>query len=388
MLIPYGKQDITEEDLSLVIETLKSDFLTQGPRVPEFEKKLRMYCNAEHAVAFNSATSALHAACFSLGLGKNDYLWTSPITFVASANCALYCGAKVDFVDIDKDTFNMCPEKLEEKLEEASKVGKLPKIVVPVHLGGQSCDMKKIYDLSKKYGFKIIEDASHAIGGKYNKENIGNCKYSEITVFSFHPVKIITSGEGGMATTNNPDLNSKLEIFRSHGITRNTEMMKNDSHGPWYYEQLDLGYNYRLTDIHAALGISQFNRLDKYVNKRHKISKRYNKLLKDLPMIKHQHQIEESFSAYHLYIITINDSDIKIKHKEIFESLISRGIGVNIHYIPVHLQPFYKELGFKYGDFIESENYYSKAISLPLFPTMIESEQDKVIESLYEIIDF
>lgn len=386
MYIPYGKQDVTQEDIDAVVETLKSDFLTQGPKVQEFEDKLIKYCNAGNAVAFNSATSALHAACSALNLGPNDYLWTSPVTFVASANSALYCGANVDFVDIDKYTFNMCPIKLESKLEKASIEGKLPKIVMPVHLGGQSCDMQKIYDLSIKYGFKIIEDASHAIGGKYNNEKIGNCKYSEVTVFSFHPVKIITSCEGGMAMTNDIQIKQKLENFRTHGITRDQEMMTQDSHGSWYYEQIELGYNYRISDIHAALGVSQLNRLDSYVNKRHKIANRYNELLKGTQIIHHQQQNANTYTSYHLYIITVDCSAINISHKEIFEGLRSKGIGVNIHYIPVHLQPYYKDLGFQKGSFVESENYYSKAISLPLFPTMSDADQNKVVNSLLQII--
>ena len=387
MYIPYGKQEVTQDDIDAVIETLKSDFLTQGPKVVEFENKIKKYCNSDHSVAFNSATSALHAACFSLELGPGDYLWTSPITFVASANCALYCGANIDFVDINPKTFNMCESKLEAKLKQAEKEGKLPKIVIPVHLAGQSCNMKAIYDLSQKYGFKIIEDASHAIGGKYLNENIGNCKYSDITIFSFHPVKIITTGEGGMALTNNSEINITLKNFRTHGITREERLMKNNIHGSWYYEQINLGFNYRISDIQAALGISQLNRLDSYVQKRHKIAKKYDELFKNNSNIFHQKQMSECYSAYHLYIINLDTMNLKINHKDVFEELRKRQIGVNIHYIPVHLHPYYKDLGFKKGDLPQSEDYYSKAISLPIFPTITENEQDMVVNSLNEIIN-
>lgn len=360
-MIPYGRQDINQEDIDTVVNVLKSDFLTQGPAVPEFEQAVTSYCEAKYSVAVNSATSALHIACLALGLGKGDVLWTTPITFVASANCGLYCGADVDFVDIDPDTYNMSASKLEVKLIQAKKDNNLPKIVIPVHFAGQSCDMKRIYELSQTYGFNIIEDASHAIGGMYLGKPVGNCKFSDITVFSFHPVKIITTAEGGLATTNSAKLASKMELFRSHGVTRNPELMTKESDGDWYYQQIELGFNYRMTDIQAALGISQMKRLNEFVTRRHVLAKRYNELLTDLPItIPWQHP--DSYSGLHLYVIRLHLDKIELTHRDVFESLREQGIGVNLHYIPVHTQPYYQNLGFKPGDFPEAECYYWKSV--------------------------
>jgi UDP-4-amino-4,6-dideoxy-N-acetyl-beta-L-altrosamine transaminase len=380
-VIPYGRQDITTEDIQAVKSVLESDYLTQGPAVPAFEKKVADYCDTSHAVAVNSATSALHIACLALGLGPGDMLWTSPITFVASANCALYCGAEVDFVDIDPGTANLSVAKLEEKLKEAAKSGKLPKIVIPVHLCGQPCEMKRIWELSKEYRFRIIEDASHAIGAKYQGEPVGNCHYSDITIFSFHPVKIITTGEGGMALTNDAKLAEKMLLFRSHGITRDPALMNHEPDGPWYYQQIELGYNYRMTDIQGALGISQMERLDMYVSRRHEIANRYHRLLVDAPvntLVQHP----DSYSAYHLYVIRLKLEKIKRTHQEIFQSLRDQGIGVNLHYIPVHTQPYYQKMGFNLGDFPESERYYAEAISLPMYAGLTDREQDQVVEAL------
>ena len=381
-MIPYGRQDVTQADIDAVVEALQSDFLTQGPQVQKFEKAVAKYCNAKHAIAVNSATSALHLACLSLGLKKGDWLWTSSITFVASANCGLYCGAKVDFVDIDPATYNLCPKALKKKLIHAKKVGRLPKIVIPVHLCGQACDMKAIHALSEEYNFKIIEDASHAIGGKYLNKAVGNCKYSDITIFSFHPVKIITTGEGGMALTNSTRLAERLSLLRSHGITRDPSQMTHEADGEWYYQQVDLGFNYRMTDIQAALGLSQLERLDDYVSRRHELAIRYNEMLKDLPLvIPYQHN--DGYSSFHLYIIRLKNRN---KHKQIFEYLRKDKIGVNLHYIPVHTQPYYRQMDIEFTDLEQSESYYKDAISLPLYPAMTEQQQDFVIESLCEAL--
>ena len=377
--IPYGRQDISEADIQAVIDVLKSDFLTQGPAVPAFETAVSEYCGARHAFAVNSATSALHIACLALGVGPGDVVWTSPITFVASANCALYCGAKVDFVDIDPRTYNLSVAALEQKLQTAERDGTLPKVVIPVHLCGQSCEMAAIHALSQKYGFKIIEDASHAIGGKYRNQPIGNFRYSDITVFSFHPVKIITTAEGGMALTNDVELAEKLALLRSHGITRDPAQMTHQADGPWYYQQIALGYNYRMTDIQAALGLSQLARLDQFVANRHHLAARYDNSLSALPVgIPWQHP--DNYSALHLYPITVADNI----RSNVFEGLRAAGIGVNVHYIPVHLQPHYRKLGFQPGDFPEAERYYRAAISLPLYATLTEANQDRVLEALSE----
>lgn len=383
-MIPYGRQEINQDDIDAVVAVLKSDFLTQGPAVPLFEDAVSTFVGAKHAIAANSATSALHIACISLGLGSNDWLWTTPITFVASANCGLYCGAKVDFIDIDPKTYNICPEALERKLVFAQKNGCLPKVVIPVHLCGQSCDMKAIYALSKRFGFKILEDASHAIGGKYCGEFIGNCRYSDITVFSFHPVKIITTGEGGMALTNDELLAQRMTILRSHGITRDPNLMTHESDGPWYYQQIELGYNYRMTDLQAALGLSQMSRLVEYVSLRRERVKRYNTALSNLPIIL-PWQHPDSYSAFHLYVIRIDSAKSLLSHSQLFSAIRAAGIGVNLHYIPVHLQPYYRKMGFKPKDFPVAEKYYEEAISLPLYPSLTKDDQEIVIESLQKI---
>ena len=380
-LIPYGRQNIDQNDIDAVIEVLRSDFLTQGPAVQLFENEVANYCGASCAVAVNSATSALHIACLALGVGKGDTVWTSPITFVASANCALYCGAEVDFIDIDPDTYNISIECLTSKLAQAAKTGLLPKVVIPVHLCGQSCDMAAIYSLSQQYGFKVIEDASHAIGGRYKNELIGNCRYCDITVFSFHPVKVITTGEGGIALTNDHSLAEKLQLLRSHGITRDPDKMSHQADGPWYYQQIALGYNYRMTDLQAALGISQMKRLNLFIARRHELFSRYEKLLANLPL-KLPRQHPDCYSALHLYVIRLNLKMIKSTHKEVFESLRESGIGVNLHYIPVHTQPYYQRMGFKSEDFPEAHRYYTEAISLPIYPSMSEEQQDSVICAL------
>ena len=384
-MIPYGKQDINQSDIDTVINVLKSDFLTQGPQVPLFEKTVAEYCGAEFGVAVNSATSALHVACLALGLGKGDYLWTSPNTFVASANCGLYCGAQVDFVDIDPLTYNLSPEELEKKLIQAKQYNKLPKIVIPVHFAGQSCDMRKIYSLSREYGFKIIEDASHAIGGKYLDQPIGGCQYSDITVFSFHPVKIITTAEGGLATTNNKKLSERMQLFRSHGVTRDPGLMTKEAEGSWYYQQVELGFNYRMTELQAALGVSQMRRLDEFIVKRHKLQERYDLLLEDLPIIK-PYQDKDSYSALHLYPIKIQVNKVKNTKKEIFEALRKNGISVSVHYIPVHTQPYYENIGFKKGCYPNAESYYQRSISIPLYFGLTLEQQDKVIESLKQVL--
>lgn len=380
-MIPYGKQEITQQDIDSVVNVLKSDFLTQGPQVPLFESKISHKVGVKHALAVNSATSALHIACLALGLKAGDMLWTVPNTFVASANCALYCGARVDFVDINPDSYNICVDALEEKLKNARATGNLPKILVAVHLCGQSCDMEAINKLSVIYGFNVIEDASHAIGGKYKGENIGNCKYSDITVFSFHPVKIITTAEGGMALTNDDRLASMMNLLRSHGITRDENLMVGDSHGPWYYEQLELGFNYRMTELQAALGVSQLSRLDDFVAKRHDLAGQYNNSLADLPVIL-PWQDPDSYSSYHLYVIRIKTGETRKSHREIFECLRDQGIGVNLHYIPVYLHPYYRQMGYTQGYCIEAERYYSDAISIPLYPNLTKDNQLLVVNAL------
>ena len=361
-----------------MVKILKSEFLTQGPQVKIFEKAISDYCNVKYSIAVNSATSALHLSCLSLGLKKDDWVWTSPITFVASANCAFYCGANVDLVDIDPKTYNICVESLEKKLKKAKEESKLPKIVIPVHLAGQSCDMKSIHALSKQYGFKIIEDASHAIGGKYKDKNVGSCSFSDITVFSFHPVKIITTGEGGVAVTNNKKLADKISLLSSHGITRDATKMTHEPDGDWYYQQIGLGFNYRMTDIQAALGTSQLKRLDEFISKRHKIAERYNSMLEDF-QIELPYQFKESHSSYHLYIIRVKDSN---EHKKIFNFLRNNNIWVNIHYIPIYKQPFFKNASNITYDLPNAENYYKTAMSIPIFPSMTEKDQDTVVSVL------
>jgi UDP-4-amino-4,6-dideoxy-N-acetyl-beta-L-altrosamine transaminase len=380
-MIPYGRHEVNQEDIKSIVKVLKSDFLTQGPQVPLFEKTVAEYCHARYGVAANSATSALHIACLALGLGEEDYLWTSPNTFVASVNCGLYCGAKVDFVDINPKTYNLSSEKLEEKLVQAQKKGTLPKIVIPVHFAGQTCNMKKIYQLSQEYGFYIIEDASHAIGSKYLDKPVGGCQYSDITVFSFHPVKIITTAEGGLATTNSAKLAEKMKLFRSHGVTRQPELMTKKSEGAWYYQQVDLGFNYRMTELQAALGVSQMGRLDEFVALRHKCQKRYDELLEELPVLT-PHQNSDSYSSLHLYPIQIQENKSKLSRFEVFQILRDNNIDVNVHYIPVHMQPYYKKMGFKKNDYPNAESYYNNAISIPIFQGLTIAMQDKVVKVL------
>ena len=384
-MIPYGRQDITQADIDAVTAVLNSSNLTQGPQIPLFEEAVLQACGAQYAIAVNSATSALHIACLALGLGPGDWLWTTPNTFVASANCGLYCGAQIDFVDIDPHTYNLCAIELEKKLVAAEKLGKLPKVVIPVHFSGQSCDMQAINALGKKYNFKIIEDASHAIGGKYQGQTIGNCRYSDITVFSFHPVKIVTTAEGGMALTNSPELAEKLGLLRSHGITRDAHLMTKPMDGPWYYQQVDLGFNYRMTDLQAALGVSQMQRLDAYVATRHELAGRYDILLKDLPVtLPWQHS--DSYSGLHLYVIRLQLDKISKTHLEVFQGMRDAGILVNLHYIPVHMQPYYQKMGFKEGQFPQAEQYYKEAISIPMFPIMTDAQQEKVVAVLRALL--
>ncbi len=376
-LIPYGRQSVSEEDIQAVVEVLRSDFLTQGPVVPEFERAVATYCDAGHAVATNSATSALHIACLALGVGPGDSVWTSPVTFVASANCARYCGADVDFVDIDPRTYNLSINALTDKLVQAKADGRLPKVVIPVHLAGQSCEMAEIHALSRQYGFRIIEDASHAIGGSYRGGKVGNCQYSDITVFSFHPVTIVTTGEGGMALTNDEALVKTMARLRSHGITRYAEDMTQVPDGPWYYQQIDLGFNYRMTDFQAALGLSQLRRLDAFVARRHELARRYDQLLKgSVAQTPWQHP--DTYSGMHLYVVRVPAES----HRQIFESLRSGGVGVNLHYIPVYRQPYYESLGYQRSQFPGAEAYYSQAITLPLYPGLEDMQQDQVVRQL------
>lgn len=386
VMIPYGRQDISESDIQAVVDVLRSDYLTQGPVVPAFEKSVADYCGVQHAIAMNSATSALHIACLALGVGPGDVVWTTPLTFVASANCALYCGAKIDFVDIDPLTYNISLERLAEKLALAAKTGSLPKVVIPVHLCGQPCNMAGIHALGLQYGFKIIEDASHAIGGRYRgNEVIGNCRYSDITVFSFHPVKIITTAEGGMSTTNDASLAKRMQLLRSHGITRDVDEMTHEPDGPWYYQQIDLGYNYRMTELQAALGLSQMQRLDEFVSKRHVIARRYDQLFANLPIVT-PWQHSDSYSGWHLYVVRLKLKEVGKTHLQVFKALRAAGIGVNLHYIPVYLQPYYEGLGFKMGYCPEAELYYAEAISLPMYPGLTEEQQNHVVKALAEAI--
>ena len=384
-MIPYGRQDISQADIDAVVAVLQSDFLTQGPQVPLFEQTVAKHVGAKHALAVNSATSALHIACMALGLGQGDWLWTTPVTFVASANCGLYCGAQVDFVDIDLRSYNLSAQALEAKLQVAEKAGKLPKVLVAVHLCGQPCDMATIHALGQKYGFKIIEDASHAIGGKYKGEFIGNSRYSDITVFSFHPVKIITTAEGGMALTNSDELAHQMALLRSHGITRDTAHMTHAPDGPWYYQQIGLGYNYRLTELQAALGVSQMQRLDAFVARRHQLAQRYDQLLTNLPVTT-PWQHPDSYSGLHLYVVRLQLDKITKTHRQVFEALRERGIGVNLHYIPVHTQPHYQRMGHKVGDYPQSEQYYAEAISLPMYQTLTDEQQDQVVAALQKVL--
>lgn len=385
--INYARQDVNQDDIDSVVQVLQSDMLTQGPVGLKFEQTISEYCGVKYAVSSNSATSSLHIACLALGVKKDDIVWTVPNTFVASANCALYCGADIDFVDIDPLTFNMCSSMLEKKLIDAKKSGQLPKVVIPVHLCGQPCNMEEIHKLSLKYHFKIIEDASHAIGGKYKSNNIGNCKYSDITVFSFHPVKIITSGEGGMAVTDDENLYKSMKLLRSHGITNiKSDMDPRPKKQIWNYQQIDLGFNYRMTDIQSALGISQMNRLDEFVERRHIIADKYNKNLSELFFNK-PFQHEDSYSAYHLYVIRLKIDKISKTQNQVYKDLHNAGIAVNLHYIPVYRHPYYEKLGFREGYCPEAESYFNEALSIPMYPALSNEQQDRVIEILNTHID-
>lgn len=379
--IPYGRQSISPADIQAVVEVLQSDWLTQGPAIERFEKAVADYCGVKYAIAVSSATAALHISCLAAGLGPGDWLWTSPNTFVASANCGLYCGAKVDFVDIDPHTYNLSITELEQKLVLAESLGQLPKVLVPVHFAGQSCEMEHIGQLAQKYGFTVLEDASHAIGAQYKSKPVGSCAYSDLAVFSFHPVKIITTGEGGMVVTNREDLYERLLRLRTHGITRNPELMQGESHGLWYYQQLDLGFNYRMTDIQAVLGASQMQRLDEFVSRRRCLAGRYGELVQGLP-VKLPAQHSDTASSWHLYVVCLSREKIEKTHQEVFAALRGAGIGVNLHYIPVHTQPYYQKLGFQWGDFPAAERYYREAISLPLYYGLTESAQDRVVDTL------
>lgn len=383
-MIPYGRQDVSEADIQAVVDVLRSDFLTQGPAVPAFENAVAGYCGARHAIAANSGTSALHIACLALGVGPGDRVWTSAITFVASANCARYCGADVDFVDIDARTYNLGVEPLARKLAQADNAGRLPKVVIPVHLCGQPCDMAAIRELGRKYGFSIIEDASHAIGARYLGEHIGNGRHSEVTVFSFHAVKTITAGEGGMALTGDARLAKRMRRLRSHGITRDAADMTRAAEGPWYYEQTDLGFNYRMTDVQAALGLSQMGRLDKFLAARERIARRYDALLAGLPVVA-PWQHPDGYSGRHLYVVRLRLDEIGKSHREVFDALRDAEIGVNVHYIPVYRQPYYERIGFRRTDFPEAERYYAEAISLPMYPSLSDGQQERVVNVLKEI---
>lgn len=382
-MIPYGRQDIREEDVQAVLDVLRSDFLTQGPVVTRFEEALARAVNARHGVATNSATSALHVACLALGVGPGDSVWTSPITFVASANCARYCGAEVDFVDIDPSTGNMSVVALREKLDVARREGRLPKVLIPVHYAGQPCDMTVIAELADEYGFSVIEDASHAIGAVWGDEPIGSCRFSDITIFSFHPVKIVTTGEGGMALTNDTELAARMSRLRSHGITRDPELMDGDPDGSWYYQQVDLGFNYRMTDLAAALGISQLSRLSMYVERRRQLAARYDRMLSGLPCVPLD-RMPGAASAWHLYVIRLSDP---ARRREAFDHLKGEGVGVNVHYIPVHLQPYYRALGFSRGQFPAAESFYASALTLPLHPRLSDEEQRHVVDALRDALE-
>lgn len=384
-MIPYGRQDIDEADIQAVVDVLRSDYLTQGPVVERFAAALAQRVGARFAQASNSATSSLHLACRALEVGPGDLVWTSPVTFVASANCARYCGADVDFVDIDPRSANMSVPALAAKLETAAAAGRLPKVVIPVHLAGQSADMAAIADLARRYGFRVIEDASHAVGGRYRGEPVGNCRHSDITVFSFHPVKIITTAEGGLALTNDPDLARRLALLNSHGITRDPALMTRESDGPWYYEQLELGYNYRMTELQAALGLSQLDRLDAFVARRQELAAAYDAALADLPLATPWRDPED-LSALHLYVVRLDLSRIARSHREVFEAMRAAGILVNLHYIPVYRQPDFARLGFDPADFPEAERYYAEAMSLPLYPGLSAADQDRVVATLREIL--
>lgn len=384
-MIPYGRQSISEADVEAVVAVLKSDFLTQGPAIPTFEEAVRSYCGAGHAVAAHSATAALHIACLALGVGRGDSVWTSPISFVASANCALYCGAEVDFVDIDARTFNMSVDSLAAKLAEAERAGRLPKVVIPVHMTGQSCDMVGIAALAERYGFKVIEDASHAVGASYRGLPVGDCRFSDIAVFSFHPVKIVTTAEGGIALTNDAGIAERMAMLRTHGITRDPAQMEKEPDGPWYYEQLSLGFNYRMTDMQAALGASQITRLEAFVARRRALAARYDSAFEGLALSR-PWQHPDTRSSWHLYVVRLDGKRKSVSHRHAFERLRERGIGVNLHYMPIYLQPYYRALGFAPGRCPEAELYYEEAISLPLYPDLLEEQQDQVVAAVAEVL--
>lgn len=385
ILIPYGRQSISEADIEAVAEVLRSDFLTQGPVVPAFEQAVTELTGAKHGIAANSATSALHLACIALGVGPGDSVWTSPLTFVASSNAALYCGAEVDFIDVDERTYNLCPERFEERLKGAAAAGKLPKVVIPVHLAGQSCEMEAIHAAASRYGVRIIEDASHAIGGSYRSKPVGSCQFSDITIFSFHPVKIVTTGEGGMAMTNDSELADLMGLDRSHGITRDPGILQHQDEGPWYYEQQRLGFNYRMTDICAALGLSQLTRINEFVDRRRKIAAIYDEAFADLP-VRGPWQHPDTQSAWHLYIIRIDRRRTSCSHRDIFDALRNAGIGVNLHYIPVYRHPYYRVLGFGQGHCPNAEAYYAEAISLPMYPGLSDDDQRRVIAEVTKAV--
>ncbi|MBT2294233.1 UDP-4-amino-4,6-dideoxy-N-acetyl-beta-L-altrosamine transaminase [Pseudomonas fluorescens] len=385
-MIPYGRQSLDQADIDAVVAVLHSDWLTQGPALERFEQAMALRCQAAHAVAVCNATAALHIACVAAGLGPDDRLWTTPNTFLASANCGRYCGAQVDFVDIDPLTWNLDAAALATKLEEAERDGRLPKVLVAVAFSGQSCDMRRISQLSERYGFTVIEDASHAVGASYAGRPVGCGEFADMTVFSFHPVKIITSAEGGMVLTNRPELAQRLQRLRSHGMTRDADQMTEPSHGPWYYQQVELGFNYRMTDLQAALGLSQLNKLDGFIARRRELAARYHRLLGGLPLTLPGLQ-PDAESAWHLYVVRLQLDGITLSHLQVFEGLRAAGIGVNLHYIPVHLQPYYRDLGFATGDFPQAERYYSEAISLPMFPSLSDEQQDYVVEQLRRLLE-
>ena len=384
-VIPYGRQLIDEDDIAAVVAALRSDWITQGPAIERFERKVAAHCGVKYAVAVANGTAALHIAAAAIDLKPGDRLWTSPNTFVASANCARYCGADVGFVDIDPRTYNLSVARLEEKLAAAAKAGRLPKVIVPVHFAGQSCEMEAIAALAKRHGIVVLEDAAHAIGARYRGQPVGSCAHSDLAIFSFHPVKIITTAEGGMVVTNRADLYERLLLLRSHGITREPRLMDGASHGPWYYQQVELGWNYRLTDLQAALGESQMNKLDAFVARRAALARRYDELLKDLPLtLPWQHP--DTASAWHLYVIRLHIDHLKKSRRQVVEELRAAGIGVQIHYIPVHTQPYYRRLGFKVGDFPEAEKYYEETISLPMFAGLTDEEQTRVVDTVKAVL--
>ncbi|WP_421133886.1 UDP-4-amino-4,6-dideoxy-N-acetyl-beta-L-altrosamine transaminase [Alteromonas sp. A079] len=385
-MIPYGRQHLDSEDIKAVIDTLQSDWLTQGPAIPKFENALANYCNSRYGIAVNSATSALHIACLALDIGKGDCVWTSPNSFVASSNCALYCGANIDFVDIELNTGNMCVDALRNKLIQAESKGTLPKAIIPVHFAGQPCDMENIHRLSKEYGFYVIEDASHAVGAKYKGQFVGSCEFSDITVFSFHPVKIITTMEGGMAMTNNSELANKMRMLRSHGITNDPDLMTEVSHGPWYYQQVALGFNYRMTDVEAALGLSQLSKLSEFVERRNILAAYYDQRLKDHSRITPLKQNEGNFNSYHLYVVRV-DALSRKQHAELIVALRENEIFAHVHYIPIHLQPYYKNLGFNEGDYPNAELYYQQAVTLPLFPELTLEQVDYIVDTLVAAVN-